>query len=520
MDFSLVFLNVLSLVFLAVIIVLAWHRRQMPGAAAFSIFVFTAFIWSSGSFMEQTVSSYAAKILWRNFTQIGTFGLPVAGLFFALSYIGVPEKKCRLTACILSCWQVLPLILLFSDSRLHIMRRSASIVSDTSGFPMLIVRSTVFGMICVSLNYAIMVVVICILLVTAVRRRSRRFSLIIIAIGISLPSILFGINNALGIGDFEGIPDSTSFVFFALTAFIGIRYFGLLVLTPAARDLAFDVVDEGILVGTAEGGLVDMNSAARRMLGRHFGLSENARSAEFGQPLAEILGAQIHRICAVKRWTFSLPFPDRDEKAHYELHCFELKNKNVVIGYTGILHDITEETNLLQQLMTKAERDPLTGIYNKLAFTEIVSGLLGQAGAGSSLLLFDIDQFKICNDTYGHLAGDKVIRELCERSRNVLRPCDIFGRVGGDEFAVFFPGMSEGDALSAAERIRTAVASAPIDLTECVLDVSVSAGVASAGTQDKKEASSTAAFENLFSRADAALYRSKDLGRNRVTKFS
>jgi diguanylate cyclase len=520
MDFSLVFLNILSLVFLAVIIALSWYRRQMPGAVAFCIFVFTAFIWSFGSFMEQSVSSYSAKVQWRNFTQVGTFGLPVAGLFFALSYIGVPAKKCRLTACILSCWQALPLILIFSDSRLHLMRQSVSLVSDSSGFPMLVVRQTVFGMICVSLNYAIMVVVVCILLATAVRRRSRRFSLLIISAGITLPVIFSCLNNALGSGAFVGIPDSTSFVFSAFTAFIGIRYFGLLVLSPAARDLAFDVVDEGILVGTAEGRLVDMNPAARRMLGRHFGLSENARPSEFGQPLAEILGAQTHRLCVVKRWTFSLPFPDGDEKAHYELHCFELKNKNVVIGYTGILHDITEETNLLQQLMTKAERDPLTGVYNKLAFTEIVSGLLDQDGdVSGSLLLFDIDQFKICNDTYGHLAGDKVIKELCERSRTVLRPCDIFGRVGGDEFAVFFPGMSEGDALAAAERIRAAVASAPIDLTECVLDVSVSAGVASAGSPAKTVASSIGAFENLFSRADSALYRSKDHGRNRVTKF-
>ena len=518
MDFSLVFLNVLSLVFLAVIIIVSWHRRQMPGAAAFSIFVFAAFIWSSGSFMEQSVSSFSAKVLCRNLTQIGKFGLPVAGLFFALSYIGVPEKRCRLAAFLLSCWQVVPLFLTFADSRLHLMRQSAVLASDPSGFPMLIVRPTIFGMICISLNYAIMVVVICILIITAVRRRSRRFSLIIIAAGIALPSVLFSINNKIGVGNFEGIPDSTSFVFFAFTAFIGIRYFGLLVLTPAARDLAFDVVDEGILVGTAEGRLVDMNPAARRMLGRHFGLSENAPPSDFGQLLTEIFGTQIPRICTVKRWSFSLSFPGGNEVAHYELHCFELKNKNIVIGYTGILHDITEETNLLQQLMTKAERDPLTGIYNKLAFTEIVSGLLGQGGTESgSLLLFDIDQFKICNDTYGHLAGDKVIKELCERSQTVLRPCDIFGRVGGDEFAIFFPGMSVDEAFAAAERIRNSVASASVELTGGALAVSVSAGVAAAGATDK---SSAAAFENLFSRADTALYRSKDLGRNRVSKFS
>jgi diguanylate cyclase len=518
MDFSLIFLNVLSLVFLAVIIILSWHRRQMPGAAAFSIFVFAAFIWSSGSFMEQSVSSFSAKILCRNLTQIGKFGLPVAGLFFALSYIGVAGKKCRLAAFLLSSWQAVPLFLAFADSRLHLMRKSAALASDPSGFPMLIVRPTIFGMICISLNYAIMVVVICILIVTAVRRRSRRFSLIIIAAGIALPSVLFGINNKIGVGNFEGIPDSTSFVFFALTAFIGIRYFGLLVLTPAARDLAFEVVDEGILVGTAEGRLVDMNPAARRMLGRHFGLSESARPSEFVQPLTEILGGQPQRICAVKRWTFSLPFPCGDEQAHYELRCFELRHKNVVIGFTGILHDITEETNLLQQLMIKAERDPLTGVYNKLAFTEIVSGLLEHGGTGS-LLLFDIDQFKICNDTYGHLAGDMVIKELCQRCRTILRPCDIFGRVGGDEFAVFFPDMSEEDAFAAAERIRSAVASVPIDLTECVLDVSVSAGVAAASPQGKKNTAAADAFENLFSRADTAQYRSKNLGRNRVTKF-
>ncbi|MCI1208089.1 MAG: diguanylate cyclase [Treponema sp.] len=515
MNFSLVFLNVFSLVFLSVTFILSLYRRRLPGAGAFCLLVFTAFLWSFGSFAEQIASSFAAKLFWRNLTQLGTFFLPVAALVFVLSYSGVSSRIRRLAGVFLCCWQIVPLFFIFSDSALHYMRASVTLCSDISGYPFLLVRQTVFGMICISFNYVLMIAAISILLVTAYRKPAGRRSLLIIAGGIAVPCLVSGLNNAFGSRAFGGIPVSTSFAFLAFIILISFRNFGFLMLTPAARDRAFDVIDEGILVSAADGSLVDMNPAARVLLARHYALPDTASMAEFGHCLERTLGENISTLCTIKKKCFSLPLPDSGEIIYYEIRSYELRNKKTLIGYTGVLHDVTDETNRMCLLSAKIKRDPFTGIYNKQAFTEIVGKLLEQVPSeGGCLMVFDIDRFKAINDSYGHLAGDAVLKFICERCQNVLRSGDIFGRVGGDEFALFFKGIDNKDALNLAERIRMTVSSEQIELAAASLSVSISAGTACTASTRSTKICKT--FDELFARADAALYRSKRLGRNRI----
>jgi diguanylate cyclase (GGDEF)-like protein len=156
--------------------------------------------------------------------------------------------------------------------------------------------------------------------------------------------------------------------------------------------------------------------------------------------------------------------------------------------------------------------DPLTGVWNRRAFLDYASRQLRRAASDKlpmALIAFDLDQFKSINDTYGHLAGDCLLRSFCEVASKALRSGDLFGRIGGEEFACLLADVSSMDAAAVAERLRRRFANTEINCGSSRLHATVSAGIALAG-QPLPD------LEALMSTADRALYRAKELGRNRV----
>ena len=125
-----------------------------------------------------------------------------------------------------------------------------------------------------------------------------------------------------------------------------------------------------------------------------------------------------------------------------------------------------------------------------------------------SVVLADLDHFKHINDTYGHLAGDAVLREAAHRMRDAIRPYDSIGRYGGEEFLLVLSNCDTIGAAAIAERLLQAVRKDTIVLAEATVSVTLSAGVATSGVIQDPEA--------LVGAADAALYRAKRGGRNRV----
>jgi len=160
-----------------------------------------------------------------------------------------------------------------------------------------------------------------------------------------------------------------------------------------------------------------------------------------------------------------------------------------------------------------ASIDALTGAANRRAFFDGAERLLSRCagdGAEMSLILFDLDRFKAINDTYGHQFGDRVLRHFADTVRNLLRPADLFGRHGGEEFAVVLPGEGIDTAYAIAERVRRVFAETCRQLDEMPLSATVSAGVAATAAADT--------LEELVAAADQALYRAKAQGRNCVRR--
>lgn len=158
--------------------------------------------------------------------------------------------------------------------------------------------------------------------------------------------------------------------------------------------------------------------------------------------------------------------------------------------------------------------DTLTSLHNRRYFDTNFAALMDQAarrGRPLSLMILDIDHFKRVNDTYGHDAGDSILKTFAARIRNVIRNSDLICRLGGEEFAVLMPDTTLEVGTRVAERVRRSIDSAPFALAigRPPVPVTVSIGLAERGA--------IADVDALMRRADAALYRSKGAGRNRVT---
>lgn len=179
----------------------------------------------------------------------------------------------------------------------------------------------------------------------------------------------------------------------------------------------------------------------------------------------------------------------------------------------GIVHDITERKQLEGELKRQARTDVLTGLNNRRHFLELAEQELARAkrlGEQISVLMLDVDHFKLFNDTYGHHVGDMVLQKLSEVCVHTLREIDIPGRLGGEEFAILLPETKGEQALEVAERLRLAAAGAAVPLEQGgSVRFTVSIGVACFVATDAR-------VDDVLRRADAALYAAKNAGRNRV----
>ena len=166
-----------------------------------------------------------------------------------------------------------------------------------------------------------------------------------------------------------------------------------------------------------------------------------------------------------------------------------------------------------EALRELATHDPLTDLLNRRACLDALLAELSRAyrsGDPVCIVMADIDHFKRVNDTYGHLTGDEVLREVARRMQRSLRRYDTIGRFGGEEFLLVLPECSLEEGLKLAGRICHLVHSEPVKAKNEPIQVSISLGVTVANRL------APADFEALLGAADAALYRAKEAGRNRV----
>ncbi|MCQ2911734.1 MAG: sensor domain-containing diguanylate cyclase [Clostridia bacterium] len=192
-----------------------------------------------------------------------------------------------------------------------------------------------------------------------------------------------------------------------------------------------------------------------------------------------------------------------------EVEFFELVVENISLVLQNLIY--------FRQIVDAANKDGLTGIYNRHYMSSHLANAIEEGekfGRKFSVALFDIDHFKNFNDTYGHLHGDKVLKEVSHYVEKELRANDTIYRYGGEEFVIYFKELGINEAYEYLDRLRMGISQLQIktDKNE-VTQVTVSMGVTEFPTYDHS-------IQGLIEKADQAMYNSKETGRNRVTKYS
>jgi len=184
-----------------------------------------------------------------------------------------------------------------------------------------------------------------------------------------------------------------------------------------------------------------------------------------------------------------------------------------IVGSVMVFHDVSKETRLFRQLSYQASHDSLTGLINRREFENCMAGVLEKTRDGAeethALLYVDLDQFKVVNDTFGHTAGDALLRQLSEQIHSKIRSTDMLARLGGDEFGILLEHCDELRAIQVAENIRGSIEGYRFEWQDSFTTVRCSIGVVIISGENADIASA-------MSSADVACYSAKDMGRNQI----
>ncbi len=205
--------------------------------------------------------------------------------------------------------------------------------------------------------------------------------------------------------------------------------------------------------------------------------------------------------------------PVLDVNAQTNSICIIVQDMTDIAISQKMINEVLDANKMLKQL---SYYDGLTNIYNRLYIENLLEKEFDKSSSTGSVLsvvMFDLDHFKRINDTYGHLAGDEVLRCIAKTVGSNIRQIDMFGRYGGEEFLLIMPDTHNNDCTLFCQQIRTSVQDMAINFDNIVIKVTLSMGV-TRYRQGMKD------YLQLIHEADIALYQSKKEGRNRVTTFS
>ena len=228
-------------------------------------------------------------------------------------------------------------------------------------------------------------------------------------------------------------------------------------------------------------------------------VDKNSELGDLGNSISQHLGLIVE---AMK--TFSSAESEREAELTQQLNSMQTKLHEMERLAESAQHAIEEQRK-------KAMHDSLTGLPNREAYQQRLKQeveRINRYGGKLSLMVCDVDLFKRINDSYGHLAGDKVLKIIARSLQRTLRDTDFIARFGGEEFVILMPETSARDAKNVAEKLRQKIESSPFNFKKEPVQITVSFGLS--------EFAQNESADDVFSRADKALYRAKEQGRNKV----
>lgn len=495
--------------FIALVGVYTWTRRTVPGAIILFFLSVTASWWCVSEGLLYFGASAATNMLITKFQYVGMVWVaPLALLFVLHLFARRTWSRPRYYLLLFPVPAVILALAWTNDYHGLIWPRYWTI--NSWSFPMLgLDHGPVFW---VSIGYYY----ICLMGATVVLVRQSFSSAAIFRTQARL--ILGGMllpwaGNFIYVAGLSPIPnvDLGPLTFTLLAGIMAWGFFRhhLLDVVPVAMAEVFNSMSDGVIVLDGKGRIIDLNPAAAELVSRPRDLVTGCAAEEC---LAHLPGV-MEKLRGPSQDHGEVTVESPDLSRTYDLRVSPLADhKGRAVGTLLVWRDITDRKKLELELKRLANTDSLTGTLNRGSFLERGNLELTNARRYDrplSLMMIDLDHFKKINDVYGHQTGDHALRSFAEAVRDELRQGDLFGRMGGEEFAIL---LSQSDGHSApvvAERLRQVVSALELDTHRGPLRFTVSIGLTTRVPADL-------ALDSLISRADMALYQSKTQGRNMV----
>ena len=449
----------------------------------------------------------AAILLAAQFAYIGIALAPVAWFLFALTYAQRVRKLSRHALNTVSILPMITLLLALSNNG-HGLIWSSWEFATVDGFRGVITEHGFWFYVHAVYSYSLILIATAILAFSLIQYK-QHYQTMLAAV---FAPIIASIANVLYLSPLNPYPllDLTplGFVLGILILDMGILRTGFLNAPPVVRDRVVEQLKDPVLVLSHRGKIIDANLAALGSWDSEFGLLGNNISSLIPLvPTSTLMNTEKN------------PEVTINTRA-YEIASTALDTTNIKSDVAIVFRDVTKSRatkNELQSANTKLElmahTDALTSMYNRRFFMGRLNEefeRLRRHGSVMSVLVFDLDNFKRVNDTFGHALGDTVLVAISEVVNRIKRSTDVACRLGGEEFALLLPETDKIGAFNLAQRLRQGIQEYPYkSRTNQELEVTASIGVATVTPQSRQP-------ESILKIADRALYKAKDGGRNMV----
>ncbi len=503
---------ILSSIILAGLIFYSWQFRYSKTGQAFLALMVCAFVWTFGFAVETAVVDISVKLWLVKLEFLSITFLPLAWVMLVVNFNGQPLSKWTLRA--LAVIPVLTNVVIWTNPLHHWFMGTPSLQTAEAPFPILYLDYQFwFYFIHAPAGYLYLMVAVIFMMrqfreMDAVYRTQS--ILLIVAIVLPLAADILYVLGYSPIKHYNYTPAIFS-ISGMILAWALFRYH-FLDLIPLARDAVVETINDGVIVLDLKNRIVDINPAARKILK----ITDQQLVGSAVQNSQEQVFRKISALLKTAPSQVDIEIQD-GSKQYYEVCITEVKDKqNELLGKVITLHDITERTLLFKKVEMLAFQDSLTGIDNRRHFIKLakreIYRMRRSGGRPAAAVMIDLDNFKTINDTYGHACGDQVLIDFSRIIQSHLRTLDVFGRVGGEEFALFLVDVNQEEALEILERLRASVEALQIQVDGKDLKITASFGVVSSDQIRLEELE----IEKLLNLADQALYRAKESGRNRI----
>jgi len=506
----------------------AFRFRKSPGGGWLFIMNVAGVAWALAEAFDYSAQNLPSHLISGQFSYFGATTVPVLFLLFALKFSGRVRRLRAWAVASLFAIPAISIVAAFTNHLHHLVWPGFTVLP---GQPNIIVydHGPIYWLVTI---YSLVVVLAATLLIVDVALRTRGIyrsqsaALVIAAVFPWVAELSYSISPA----SFPGFdPALTLSVTGAILA-VTISRLKLLDLVLVPREVLVEEMTDGILVLDKTARILEINPAAVRLLGLAKAPSPGTPSEDVFADWSQEGREAARAVYEDRRSTLASPCGAyisversrlagsdeehaRDLFILHDITCQVEAEQALHRAYEDLSQRMAEIQELQAELQDQAMRDPLTGLHNRRFLAEELGRELGRAsrdGHRVSVIMFDVDRFKDVNDTYGHAAGDDMLRAIAAELLVETRRADIICRYGGDEFVVVLPNAGTATAQVRAEEWRARMAQIMAALGDDRVNATISVGVATFPTHAE-------GLDSLVAAADGAVYASKAAGRDCVT---